>query len=142
MIMNRRIRQKRKAISDINLTNLIDVTMTTLVCYMLIAPLTEQGIDVALPQTSPHKIEQSHEIVTVTVAKNGNLYIGSNQIALFKLTEQLQVKFKQKPDTGVVIKADKGVDYGTVINVLDELNNAGITKVGMATAAKIETGKR
>lgn len=125
----------RKIISDINLTNLIDVTMTTLVCYMIIAPLTEQGIDVALPKTAPHKIEQQ-EPVTVTIAKNGNLYLGTSLITLSQLTEQLKIKLKQKSDTGVVIKADKDVNYGEVIHVLDELNSAGITKVGMATQIK------
>lgn len=138
MIRNRRSRQTRKIISDINLTNLIDVTMTTLVCYMLIAPLTEQGIDVALPKTAPHKIEQQEETITITVAKNSNLYIGNRTLNLSKLTDELKTKIRQKPDTGIIIKADKDVNYGTVIHVLDELNNAGITKVGMATEARVK----
>lgn len=132
MIRTRRTQKKRKVISDINLTNLIDVTMTTLVCYMIIAPLTEQGIDIALPKSSSHKMEQQ-EPITVTIAKNGNLYLGTGLITLSQLTDQLKNKLKQKPDTGVIIKGDKDVNYGEVIHVLDELNSAGITKVGMAT---------
>lgn len=129
MRRNWRIRSGHSVISDINLTNLIDVTMTVLICYILIAPLVEQGIDVNLPQASPHKIEQ-REPITVNISKNGQIYLGNNQITLDQLKKQL------KPEKGVIIKADKDVNYGTVIHVLDELNNAGITKVGMATQLK------
>lgn len=137
MRRNRNFHQRHKVISDINLTNLIDVTMVTLVCYMLIAPLTEQGINVALPQTAPHRIEQQQEPVTITVAKNGSIYLGNTEMTLSELTKLLQIRVKQKPDTGVIIKADKDVNYGSVIRVLDELNNSGITKVGMATETKV-----
>jgi biopolymer transport protein TolR len=99
--------------------------------------MTEQGIDVALPQTSPHKIEQSQEPVTVTIAKNGDIYLGSSLVTVPKLIDNLKAKAKQKKDLGVIIKADKNVNYGSVIQVLDELNNAGITQVGMATEAKL-----
>lgn len=133
MRRNRNTRQTRKVLSDINLTNLIDVTMVILVCYMLIAPMAEQGISVALPQTSPHKIDQEQQPLTVTISKNGNIYLGNSLLTLSKLTEQIQAKTKQQPDTSIVIKADKDVNYGMVIKVLDELNNSGITKVGMAT---------
>lgn len=127
----------RRVISDINLTNLIDVTMVALICYMLLTPLTEHGIDVALPQTAPHQIEQKQEPITITIAKNGTIYLGNIQITLSELTKHLQIRIKQKPDTGVIIRADKDVNYGKVIHVLDELNNSGITKVGMATETKV-----
>lgn len=139
MRRNRNTRQTRKAISDINLTNLIDVTMVTLVIYMIIAPMTDQGIDIALPQTSPHKIEQSQEPTTVIIAKNGDIYLGTNLVTLSQLIDNLKEKAKQKKDLGVIIKADKSVDYGSVVHVLDELNNAGITQVGMATEAILKT---
>lgn len=132
MRRNRFTRRPHKINSDINLTNLIDVTMTTLICYIILAPLVEQGIDVSLPQASPHKLEQS-ENVSVTVSKDGSIYLGQKVVTLSQLIDQLSQKMKQKPDAGVIIKADKNINYGKVINVLDELNNAGITKVGMAT---------
>lgn len=127
---------KNKVISDINLTNLIDVTMTTLVCYMIIAPIVDQGIDVNLPQSAPSKIQSKDEPIIITVTKNDTLYMGSKIVTLSQLVDQLKPKIKLNNDAGVVIKADKDVNYGKVITVLDELNSAGITKVGMATETK------
>ena len=128
-------RHKNKIINDINLTNLIDVTMVILIVYILIAPLVEQGIDITLPQSSPHAIKQE-DTVTVNISKDGKLYISKSEVSLQDLTDLVKSKLEQKPETGVVIKADKNVNYGIVINVLDELNNAGITNVGLATEIK------
>lgn len=109
--------------------------MVVFIIYILIAPLVEQGINVNLPEASPHKIE-SAENVTVTISKDGNIYFENTHLTLPELKEKLVYMIDQKPNTGVVIKGDKGLQYGTLIKVLDELNNAGITKVGMATQQK------
>lgn len=135
MRRNRFIRTKHRLFSEINLTNLIDVTMTTLVCYMIITPLIEQGIEVKLPQTAPHRLEKTDNPI-VTITKDNKLYLGNTLITLPQLITELKNKLKQKPDTGVIIKADKDVNYGNVINVLDELNTSGITNVGLATEIK------
>lgn len=135
MRRNRYTRTRHKVFSDINLTNLIDVTMTTLVCYMIITPIMEQGIDVKLPQTSPHRLEKTDN-VTVTISKDNRIYMGNSLITLSQLKEELKNRIKSKPDTGVIIKADKDINYGKIINVLDELNIAGISNVGLATEIK------
>lgn len=106
--------------------------MTTLICYIILAPLVEQGIDVSLPQASPHTLKQSENAI-VSISKDGSIYLAKKIVTIQQLTEQLLQKIKDKPDTGVIIKADKDINYGKVINVLDELNNAGISNVGMAT---------
>lgn len=135
MRRNRSIRTRRRIFNEINLTNLIDVTMTTLVCYMIITPFMEQGIDVKLPQTAPHKLEKMDNPV-VTITKDNKLYLGNGLVTLPQLIEELKNRLKAKPDAGVIIKADKDVNYGGVINVLDELNTAGIVNVGLATEIK------
>lgn len=135
MRRNRHSRLVHTAVSDINLTNLIDVIMVVLIIYILIAPLVEQGINVNLPEASPHRIE-SKDSLTVTISKDGKIYLENSQLTLTQLKEQLAYRIREKPDTEVVIKGDKGLKYGTLIKVLDELNNAGITKVGMATEVK------
>ena len=105
--------------------------MVILIVYILIAPMVDQGIEIKLPETAPHQIT-GKDTLTVTISQKGIIYLGSNRISLEQLTVQLQ----KKPETGIVIKADKGVDYGTVVHVLDKLNNAGITRVGLATQIK------
>lgn len=135
MRRSRYTKVRHKVFSDINLTNLIDVTMTTLVCYMIITPFIEQGIDVKLPQTSPHRLEKTDSL-TITISKDNKIYMGNSLVTLSQLKEELKSRIKTKPDTGVIIKADKDVNYGGVINVLDELNSAGISNVGLATEIK------
>jgi len=132
MRRNRHSRLSYAVINDINLTNLIDVTMVILVIYILIAPLVKQGINVNLPKASASRIN-SEETITVTVSKEGNLYLGSTQVSLTQLKEKLIYKIKKRPQTTVILKADKALRYGTVIKTLDTLNMAGITRIGMAT---------
>lgn len=129
MIRNRFTRTRHKPLCDINLTNLIDVTMTTLVCYMIITPMMEQGIDVKLPQASPHKLEKK-DTITLTITRDDRIYLGNSIVTISQLKKEL------KKDQNVIIKADKDVNYGNVIKVLDELNTSGISNVGLATEIK------
>lgn len=135
MRRKRSLRNIHQGISDINLTNLIDVIMVVFIIYILIAPLVEQGINVDLPEAEAHQLKPKESVI-VSVAKNGDIYIEKNKFTLTELKEQLQHRLQAKPDLGVVIKGDQGVRYGTIIKVLDELNSAGITQVGMATEVK------
>ena len=135
MNRNRHFRSAHNLVSDINLTNLIDVIMVVFIIYILIAPLVEQGININLPEGSLHKIETKDNI-TITITKEGKIYMGDNKFTLDQLKEHLTYKIKKTPDIGIIIKGDSGTRYGTIIKVLDELNNAGITKVGMATEIK------
>jgi len=105
--------------------------MVVLIVYILIAPLVDQGIEINLPETAPHKIT-SQDALTITVSQNGTIYLGSSKISIDNLISLLQ----KKAETGVVVKADKGVAYGTVVDVLDKLNSSGITRVGLATQIK------
>lgn len=129
MRRNRFTRGRHKVFCDINLTNLIDVTMTVLVCYMIITPIMEQGIDIKLPQTSPHRLEKKDNI-TITITKDNKLYLGNSLVTMSQLKKEL------KKEQNVIVKADKDVNYGNVINVLDELNTSGISNVGLATEIK------
>lgn len=135
MRRKRHTRTNHTTINDINLTNLIDVIMVVFIIYILITPLVDQGINVELPEASAHQLKTT-ETVTVTISEDGDTYIGNEKLTLSELKDKLLFKLDKKPDTGIVIKGDKGAAYGSVIRVLDELNSAGITKVGMATQAK------
>lgn len=137
MKRNRHSKLTHKAINDINLTNLIDVIMVVFIIYILIAPLVEQGIDLNLPEASPHKIE-TKDSVTVSISKAGKIYIENTVYTLTQLKERLKTITNEKPNTNIIIKGDKKLEYGILIKILDELNNAGITKVGMATEIKNE----
>ncbi|MCD6221069.1 biopolymer transporter ExbD [bacterium] len=120
-------------ISNINITNLVDVALTLVIILLMIAPLIEQGIEVKLPESSPSKIEVKKSIV-ITVAKNNTYYLGSKKITLRNLYRELRAK--KGTGISVIVKGDKDVPYKNIIKVLDIVKKCKIEKVGLATKVK------
>jgi len=120
-------------ISNINITNLVDIALTLVIILLMIAPLIEQGIEVKLPESSPSKIEVKKSIV-ITVARNNTYYLGSKKITLRNLYRKL--KTKRGAVVSVIVKGDKDVPYKNIIKVLDIVKKCKIEKVGLATKVK------
>lgn len=120
-------------ISNINITNLVDVALTLVIILLMIAPLIEQGIEVKLPESSPSRIDVKKSIV-ITVARNNTYYIGSKKVSLRNLYREL--KARRGTGVSVVVKGDKDVPYKNVIKVLDIVKKCKIEKVGLATKVK------
>ncbi len=118
--------------SAINITNLVDVTMTTLIIYMLIAPIVEHGIDVRLPQASPQKL--SYEApVTVSVSRQGFIYLNNTKVTKIELENRLRTLVKAKPDLPVILRADDDLAYREIVSVLDITKMSGVINLGLAT---------
>ncbi len=120
-------------ISNINITNLVDVALTLVIILLMIAPLIEQGIEVKLPESSPSKIEVKKSIV-ITVSKNNTYYLGSKKITLRNLYRELRAK--RGTGVSVIVKGDRDVPYKNIIKVLDIVKKCKIEKVGLATKVK------
>jgi len=133
--------------ADINVTSLVDVTMTVLIVFILIAPIIEQGIDVDLPKASATRLEQPEEPVTVSLhgvmehgEKKGVIFVNEqrmNRVHPYEaLGETLAAIKQKKPKVAVIIRADKDFKYAAVIKVLDVVRGAGITTLSLATQAE------
>lgn len=135
--MKPRARQyfEHKLSAEINVTNLVDVTLVLLIIFILVAPVMEQGISVQLPKTSPQKMELP-ESLTVSIGKKGALFLGENQVSLPQLQFRLKQTAEANAETPVIVRADKSIRYETLVQVLDEIRTAGLTKLGMATESK------
>ena len=120
-------------ISNINITNLVDVALTLVIILLMIAPLIEQGIEVKLPESSPSKIEVKKGIV-ITVSKNNTYYLGSKKITLRNLYRELRAK--RGTGVSVIVKGDRDIPYKNIIKVLDIVKKCKIEKVGLATKVK------
>ncbi|MBC8414303.1 MAG: protein TolR [Nitrospira sp.] len=125
------MQRNRRALSEINVTPFVDVMLVLLIIFMVTAPLLQQGIDVNLPQASAKEMGPSERTV-ITIHKNGKIYLDKTAITLKELTSQLE----KKKDSEVFLKADKDVPYGLVVNVMGELREIGIEKLGMVTEPK------
>jgi len=119
-------------VSDINVTSLVDVMMTLLIIFIIVAPMIEQGIDVTLPTADPKRIDVS-EVVSIMVTENDRIYLEGQRVTLEELEDRLSSMHAARPETPVLVKADTDLVYGSVIDVLNAVRGAGITRLAMAT---------
>jgi len=124
----------KQVLSEINVTPFVDVMLVLLVIFMVTAPLLQQGIDVNLPQAKGKEMPPE-ERITLIVKKGGIIYMNDNPVSLTEMGKKLRALSSSNPN--VFLKADKDVPYGFVVEVMGEIKEAGIEKLGMITEPKI-----
>lgn len=124
----------RTILSEINVVPLVDVMLVLLIIFMVTAPLLQQGIDVNLPKAKGKDLPPE-ERVTIVVKKGGMLYMNDNFVSMNEMVKKLSSISKLNPN--IFLKADKDVPYGLVVEVMGEIKEAGIEKLGMITEPKI-----
>ena len=129
-------RYKKEGLCDINVTNLVDVTMVLLIIFILVAPMIEQGIDLQLPEASQSHIEPDKNSVTVSVSKYGQIFFNSQRTELEDFCKQMIDLKETNPTVSVIVRGDEDAKYGRIIGVLDAIRSAGITKLDIATRGK------
>ncbi len=124
--------RRRQALSEINVTPFVDVMLVLLVIFMATAPLLQQGVDVNLPQAAGQRLSPAERLV-ITIKKDGRIYLNRSAVSLSSLKSLLS----KKSDREVFLKADKDVPYGVVVEVMGELREAGVERLGMVTEPKV-----
>ena len=136
----RRKHGRRKPMGEINVVPYIDVTLVLLIIFMITTPMLQTGVEVDLPQAESAMVEQKEgePPIVISIKEQGEYYInvdGQNdeRIEPDVINDRVAVVLSKKPGTQVLISADKGVDYGTVVTVMAALKNAGVPTVGLMT---------
>jgi len=93
----------------------------------------QHGVDVDLPKASSKNLTVEEELLTITLTKDKKIYLNKIEIELPQLKEKLMRVFKQRTDNQLLFKADKDLPYEFVIQVMAEIKNAGIEKLGIIT---------
>ena len=120
--------------SEINVTPFVDVMLVLLIIFMVAAPMMTQGVDVALPEVDAKAVSQEEDVpFVVSVNREGKAFINDVRVNTDELGAKLQAIFKEKPVQKVFLRADKGVAYGTVMEVMSQIRGAGIEKLGLIT---------
>ncbi|MFH1703941.1 MAG: biopolymer transporter ExbD [Nitrospirota bacterium] len=124
----------REVLSEINVTPFVDVMLVLLVIFMVTAPLLQQGVDVNLPKAKGRDLP-SEERITLVIKKEGRIYMNETPVSLEEMRNKLEAISKLNPN--VYLKADRGVPYGFVVEVIGEIKDSGIEKLGIVTEPKI-----
>ncbi|MDD5321129.1 MAG: protein TolR [Methylococcales bacterium] len=131
---------RRKPMGEINVVPYIDVTLVLLIIFMITTPMLQTGVEVDLPQAESAMVEQKEgePPIVISIKEQGEYYInidGQNDelIQPEEINARVAAVLSNKPGTQVLISADKGVDYGTVVTVMAALKNAGVPTVGLMT---------
>lgn len=124
-----------KRMSEINLTPLMDLTFILLITFIITFPLIEHGIELNLPQHEATEIQASKG-QTISVDKTGALFLNDAEITLSQLAESMQAIASSQPDVTIFVRADEGLYYGKVVEVLKSLHVAKISKMALVTRAE------
>ena len=136
--------------SDINVTPFVDVMLVLLIIFMVTAPMLSQGIKVDLPKAAAEPMPPDIEPLVLSIDAEGGMYlnIGDPQArqSAERVLEVVSAALRREPERPVLVKADRHVEYGRVVEGMALLQQAGAQKVGFATespaAAPRKTGAR
>lgn len=130
---NRRRVRKNNPISDINVTPLVDVMLVLLIVFMVTAPLLTVGVPIELPKTDAKQMSEESEPLTITLDKEGNIYIQELEIPFAELGEKLEAIGMGNYDQKIYINGDKNINYEMLMKVMAKINSAGYTSIGLVT---------
>ncbi|MBF0128147.1 MAG: protein TolR [Magnetococcales bacterium] len=121
------------AMSDINVTPMVDIMLVLLVIFMVTAPLLTQGVEVNLPSTRAAPLNSKQEPLIITVNQDGLTYIEKNLQTTAQLIEKVTAIRKSNPDLPVFVRGDRKTPYGSVMVVMSQLQQAGVDRIGLVT---------
>jgi biopolymer transport protein TolR len=126
-------RARRRAMAEINVTPFVDVMLVLLIVFMVTAPLLTVGVPVDLPKTKAQTLGQANEPLSVTVKRNGSIFLQNQPIAEDALVPKLTAIAANGYDQRIFVRGDRAVDYGRVMEVMGLLSAAGFTHIGLVT---------
>lgn len=126
---------RQQPFADINITPMVDVMLVLLIIFMVAAPMMTTGVTVDLPKSSASAVAGQDEPLSVSVTADGKVYVQKTPVAVKDLQVKLKAIVGAKKETRVFVRGDKNVDYGRIMQVVSEVNAAGLSKVALITDA-------
>ena len=122
--------------SDINVTPMADVMLVLLIIFMVVTPMLQKGQTVELaPTKNPVDMKEADrdDAVLIAVTRDGNFYLGQERVNIDDLATRVNDLLSARLEKTVFIKSDLRAKYGDVVQVVDNIRNAGVDKVGLLT---------
>ena len=131
----------RRAMTDINVTPLVDVMLVLLIIFMVTAPLIQSGVKVDLPRASAQQMEHQEEKLVLTITRDRRLFLGTSEIPPAELERKLSVNARIQKDKELYLHADRSLPYGQVVEIMAVARRAGVESLGMITEPDKELRK-
>ena len=134
-------RGRRTPMSEINVTPMVDVMLVLLIIFMVTAPLLATGVQVDLPENKAEALEQDREPVAISLDRSGAVFIDDAEVPEGMIGPRLQSIAAGSREEGgprIFLRADRGLDYGRVMQVMGEINRAGLRRVALVSTAQPE----
>ena len=131
-----RRRNRNAAISDINVTPMVDVMLVLLVVFMVAAPLMTMGVPIDLPQTQAQAMPLERKPITVTVTPDGAISIDSEPLTLDTLVPAVAALVVEGTEERLYVRGDAAAAYGAIMEVMGVLSAAGYGQIGLITERK------
>jgi len=126
-----------------NVIPMADIMLVLLIIFMVVTPMLQKGKSVDLARTDTAKDMQDadkDDAIVVAVTRDGNIFLGNNQIQKADLSGQVKDRIANKQDKTVFLKSDARAKYGDVVAVVDEIRSAGVDQLGLLTERNQKTG--
>jgi biopolymer transport protein TolR len=119
--------------SDINMTPLIDVMLVLLVIFMITAPLMSSSLKLELPKADAAQPNDAPQFISVALDPQGQLFFGDEALDSAAFAARVLESARKNPKTEVQLRADKGVPYGRVAELIGVVQKAGLNRIGFVT---------
>ena len=130
--MARPLHRQHSLMAEINVTSLVDVSIMLLIMFMIIAPMSQGGIEVRVPQTESAPLPSSEAIV-LSMDASGRVFIDETEVRPEAVGDVLTQIRESRGIGRVYLRADEANSYGTVMRVMGQLSASGFENVGLIT---------
>ena len=129
-----RRRGNAAAMSDINITPFVDVMLVLLIIFMVAAPMLTVGVPIELPETAAASLPtEQEEPLTISLQKDGTVSLMNTPVEEAALVEQLRAVAAERTSDKIYLRADGGIEYAHVVQVMGALNAGGFTNIVLVT---------
>ena len=133
MRRGRRRGRSRRALSEINVTPLVDVMLVLLIIFMISAPLLTAGVPLQLPKTEAGAISDQKEPLTISIRSDGAIFVQAVEVPFAELAPKMKSLADSGFDKPVYVRADGRAPYAVVAQVMASLSQSGFTSIGLLT---------
>ena len=120
-----------KPLAEINVTPLVDVMLVLLIIFMITAPLMLSNVPLELPKLSTENVDRPEEPLVVSLNKSGEIFLKDDKVTLAQLDARLRALAPARGGDVIFVRGDKGVEYGSVMDLLGKVGEAGFAKISL-----------